>query len=125
MNIEKQLQRLKIEDIIWIIYLFIILFSIYANYLNKKYLLHKNIFAKQKEKILNIILSLVVFFIYIYFLKISYDDYKNTPIKIKNNKKYRNNFINLISAILFLIAGLMDIYIAISDNSFDDEIGII
>ena len=124
MNIEKELHRLNIENIIWIIYFFIILFSIYSNYLDKKYLLQKNKKAKIKEKNINIIISLIVFFIYIYFLKISYEDYKDVKIKSWNNKTYKNNFISLIGSLLFLIAGSLEIYTSLNITD-PDEIGFI
>ena len=124
MNIKKELQRLNIEDIIWIIYFFIILFSIYTNYLDRKYLLQKDKEAQNKEKAINIIISFIVFFIYIYFLKISYEDYNNVKIKSWQNKTYKNNFISLIGSILFLIAGFLDIYTSINTTD-PDEIGFI
>ena len=124
MNIKKELHRLNIEDIIWIIYLFIILFSLYSNYLYRKYLLHNNSNAKKFSQKLDIIIAIIIFFVYIYFLKIAYEDLENNKNKSWQNKTYKKDFISFIGAFLFLIAGSITIYSSISTTS-QDEIGFI
>ena len=51
LNLEKKLKRLKNEDIIWIIYFFIVVFALYSNKLDREYLLKKDktIFLYCKE----------------------------------------------------------------------------
>lgn len=124
MNIKKELHRLNIEDIIWIIYLFIILFSLYSNYLYRKYLLNNNSNAKKFSQKLDIIIAIIIFFVYIYFLKIAYEDLENNKNKSWQNKTYKKDFISFIGAFLFLIAGSITIYSSISTTS-QDEIGFI
>lgn len=41
-DVEKKLKRLKNEDIIWIIYFFIVVFALYSNKLDRDYLLKKD-----------------------------------------------------------------------------------
>ena len=48
-DVEKKLKRLKNEDIIWIIYFFIVVFALYSNKLDRDYLLKKDKEAYKRE----------------------------------------------------------------------------
>ena len=100
-DVEKKLKRLKNEDIIWIIYFFIVVFALYSNKLDRDYLLKKD---KEAEKSINITIFFVAFFIYLYFLLLLTEDIGSME-KNFNDENYRSTFIQLIAAILFLIGG--------------------
>ena len=53
-DVEKKLKRLKNEDIIWIVYFFIVVFALYSNKLDRDYLLKKDKDAYKREKSINI-----------------------------------------------------------------------
>ena len=73
-DVEKKLKRLKNEDIIWIIYFFIVVFALYSNKLDRDYLLKKDKEAYKREKSINITIFFVAFFIYLYFLLLLTED---------------------------------------------------
>lgn len=123
MNIFKRLRRLRNEDFIWIIYFFIAAFAIFSNKLEREYVLNNNNVAYKKSKTINIILFLVAFFIYLYFVLLFTQDLNNME-KNFNNEKYRNTFLQLIAALLFLIGGIIYLVEAISERDIE-EIGFI
>ena len=123
MDVFARLKRLKNEDFIWIIYFFIAAFAIFSNKLEREYVLNNNNVAYKKSKTINIILFLVAFFIYLYFVLLFTQDLNNME-KNFNNEKYRNTFLQLIAALLFLIGGIIYLFEAISERDIE-EIGFI
>lgn len=123
MDVFARLKRLKNEDFIWIIYFFIAAFAIFSNKLEREYILNNNNVAYKKSKTINIILFLVAFFIYLYFVLLFTQDLNNME-KNFNNEKYRNTFLQLIAALLFLIGGIIYLVEAISERDIE-EIGFI
>ena len=103
-DVEKKLKRLKNEDIIWIVYFFIVVFALYSNKLDRDYLLKKDKNAYKREKSINITIFFVAFFIYLYFLLLLTEDLGSME-KNFDDPNYRSTFIQLIAAILFLIGG--------------------
>ena len=123
MDVFARLKRLKNEDFIWIIYFFIAAFAIFSNKLEREYILNNNNVAYKKSKTINIILFLVAFFIYLYFVLLFTQDLNNME-KNFNNEKYRNTFLQLIAALLFLIGGIIYLVEAISERDIE-EVGFI
>ena len=123
MNIFNQLQRLNSENKIWIIYFFIAAFAILANSYEKDFLTKKNLKSYQKEKTIHIVIFLVAFFIYLYFVLVITEDLTNME-KNFNDNKYRNTFLQLIAALLFLIGGAIYLVQEVSTNDLE-EIGFI
>ena len=123
-DVNKKLKRLRNEDIIWIIYFFIVIFALYSNKLDRDYLLNKDKVAYKKEKYINTTIFFVAFFIYLYFLLLIVEDIGSLE-KNLNDPVYRQTFIQLIAAILFLIGGA--IYLINEITRKDDvlDIGII
>ncbi len=123
MEILNRLKRLKTEDFIWIIYFFIAAFAIISNAYEKKYVTTNDSKAFRKSKYINIALFFISFFIYLYFVLLFTSDLNNME-KNFNNKEYRNTFLNLIAALLFLVGGAISlVQEVISDD--DQEIGFI
>ena len=123
MNIFNRLQRLNSENKIWIIYFFIAAFALLANHYEKDFLLKRNINDYQKEKTIHIVIFLVAFFIYLYFVLVFTEDLNNME-KNFNNAKYRNTFLQLIAALLFLIGGAIYLVQEVLNNEIE-EIGFI
>ena len=120
-DVEKKLKRLKNEDIIWIIYFFIVVFALYSNKLDRDYLLTKDKDAYKREKSINITIFFIAFFIYLYFLLLLTEDLGNME-KNFDDPNYRSTFIQLIAAILFLIGGA--IYLINEITRKDDELDV-
>lgn len=123
MDIESKLKRLRREDLIWIIYFFIAAFALLSNSYDRDYLINHKKEAYKKERTINITIFLVAFFIYLYFVLLLTNDLS----KMKQNfsdPRYRNVFMRLIAALLFLIGGAIYLYQEISYDE-TNEIGFI
>lgn len=123
-DVEKKLKRLKNEDIIWIIYFFIVVFALYSNKLDRDYLLKKDKDAYKREKSINITIFFIAFFIYLYFLLLLTEDLGNMK-KNFDDPNYRSTFIQLIAAILFLIGGAIYLINEITRKDDDLDVGLI
>ncbi len=123
-EISKKLKRLKNEDIIWIIYFFIVVFALYSNKLDRDYLLNHDNSAYKSEKYINIGIFFVTFFIYLYFVLLLTEDLSNMERNF-NNDNYRSTFIQLIAALLFLIGGSIYLINEIVRKDDDLDVGLI
>lgn len=123
-DVEKKLKRLKNEDIIWIIYFFIVVFALYSNKLDRDYLLKKDKEAYKREKSINITIFFIAFFIYLYFLLLLTEDLGNME-KNFDDPNYRSAFIQLIAAILFLIGGAIYLINEITRKDDALDVGLI
>ena len=123
-DISRKLKRLKNEDIIWIIYFFIVVFALYSNKLDRDYLLNHDNSAYKSEKYINIGIFFVTFFIYLYFVLLLTEDLSNMERNF-NNDNYRSTFIQLIAALLFLIGGSIYLINEIVRKDDDLDVGLI
>ena len=123
MDVYNRLNKLNNENIIWIIYFFIASFALLANYYEKDYVLNKSKDSYGKQKAIHIAIFLIAFFIYLYFVLTITKDLNNME-KNFNNSDYRNTFLKLIAALLFLIGGAIYLVQEVSTNEFD-EIGFV
>ena len=71
-----------------------------------------------KYKNINTTILIVAFFIYLYYVILSYD-------ALKNGKYSFNSFLRLVGAILFLVAGGIYVYADYSSNNESVDIEII
>ncbi len=122
-NIAKKLRETAIEDIIWLVYLFIIGANLYSNYLERDYIKNNNIQSRDLFRKINKYVLIIAFLIYLYFVYQSYDSIRNLKQNASDKKVFLTN-LTLISAILFLIAGALNIFIQ-NNSVFDDEIGLV
>lgn len=120
-DIKDRLKEIDIEEIIWIIYIGIIILSFYSNILEKDYFINKNDNAKSKYRNILIIIFLILIFVYGYFLNDSFDSVK----KLSNSdtkKRKLLTFSSYIGSLLIFISGLIFLLIAIFDEDIDVEI---
>lgn len=120
-NINEQLQLLKNENLIWLIYIFISIFAIVSNHYEKLYDLTNDSEAYKKFKTINICIFTIAFFIYLYFFITIYGKLKNVK---RATEKYRLTQAQLFGAILFLIGGVIYLIVEISERE-EAEIAII
>lgn len=116
-NLNDKLKRLRNEDLIWIIYFFIVVFALYSNKLDRDYLINHNPSSYRREKTINVTIFFISFFIYLYFVLLLTKDIGKMEANFRN-PQYRSTFIQLIAALLFLIGGA--IYL-INEVSREDE----
>ena len=128
MNNEKinTIKRINIESFIWVVYIFLVCFNLYSNYLEKLYLETNKRFYKQKFRQINKIVLSVILIIYIYFAYLAFKD-ETTLTRYKNNdpKKKRLTDLVFIASILFLIAGVISLYVATKSDDLDEELPLI
>ena len=122
-EVNRSLRNLKIEDFIWFLYFFIVIFALVANRLEENYLYTKNIKEKLTGRYINIILLTVAFFIYLYFAITAKDELK-LAMQGTDNKRCRIAFERVVTTTVFLIAGIFALYTELDDNSSPIDLAI-
>lgn len=122
-SIFEKIEETNIEDIIWLTYFFIIIANLYSNYLERDYIKNNNIRSRNLFRQINLYVLVIAFFIYLYFVFLSYKSIRNLRSNATQKKVFLTN-LTLISALLFLIAGALNIFIQ-KNSIYDDEIGLI
>ena len=123
-NMEDRLDKLndiKIENYIWVIYIFIIILSWYANSKEKNFLINQDEKSRKEYQNLLILIFTILIIIYYYFAKSSYDDIKKLKINDTNKKKLLT-YMSFLGSFLVLISGIIFLTIAINDENLDVEI---
>lgn len=120
-ELNKKLNQLNIEDFIWIIYLGIIALSFYSNHLERNYFLNNNIQDKEKYQQTMILIFSILILVYLYFLKDSFDDFKNLSSK-DSPKKRKLITLSFIASLLIAISGFIFLYIAFVDDELQVEL---
>ncbi len=123
MNNSRDYNLLKVEDFIWVIYVIIALANIYSNYMQEKNIEFPNTYNKNDIKKFNLTILITVFFIYVYFVVKSYND---VVYNYSNGKNYKAHIskLSLYASLLFVVAGLIFIYIEYKSGT-DEDIAII
>ena len=118
---EERLKDIKTENLIWVIYIGIIILSWYANSKEKHFVLYNDEKSKKEYQNLMILIFSVLVIAYYYFAKDSLKDYqKLTPFDSKKKKNLTTA--SLIASIFILVSGLILLGIAITDEDIDIEI---
>ena len=118
---EEKLNQLKIENNIWIIYIGIIIFSWYSNYLEKDYICNGNIKSKNEYRVIMIIIFSILVVVYFYFLSSSYKDLLSLKESDTEKKKILIYF-SFLASLLIFIAGVIFLIIAICDDELNVEL---
>lgn len=124
MNIGVKLQRISEENFIWIVYFFIVIAALLSN-AYEAYFLKTGDYRKQKIfKTLNITIFCVAFFIYLYFVIISYQNVQELR-ETSTKKEVLSAHMQLIASLLFLVAGGIALLAEISREDPDTDIGVV
>ena len=117
----ERLKDIKTENLIWIVYIGIIILSWYANSKEKHFVLYNDEKSKKEYQNLMILIFSALVIAYYYFAKDSLKDYqKLTPFDSKKKKNLTTA--SLIASIFILVSGLILLGIAITDEDIDIEI---
>lgn len=115
MNIDEQIKKLNIENLIWVINIAISIFNIYGDELIKDSIrkkdMRKDLLAK---KVFSIIL-IVTLIIYIYFFKRNYNDLE----KHKTDKKYK---VRLLGSVFAIASILCFLYFQLKSRTVSDSL---
>lgn len=117
----EKLNKIKIENYVWVIYIVIIILSWYANYKEKNYLLYNDQKSKREYQNLLIFIFGVLLVVYLYFTIDGYEDIKNLNI-YDSLKKRKLTYASFIGSVLILISGFIFLTIAILDEDIETEI---
>lgn len=120
-DLDSKLKSIDTEDLIWVVYLGIIIFSWYSNSLERKYFLFNDLKSKDKYRDTLIIIFSILLVVYTYFLKNSIRDVKNIK-PYDSLKKKRLVYLSFYASLLITISGFLLLYIAYNDDSVDVEI---
>ena len=110
-EIFETLKRIKISNYIYGIFIVVSLIGFYANKQQKEYTLSININGKKHSHNARLVILVIALIIYIYYLE--------TRIKSKDRTNAFFKHLDILSAILFLIGGLIALYLEIKG---DEEI---
>lgn len=120
-ELNDKLKELKAEEIVWIIYIGIIILSFYSNDLERKYFINNDLESKKKYTDLMIIIFTVLLIVYMYFAKSSLDDIRNLKQNDSMEKK-RLTYLSFVGSFLILISGIIFLYIAFQNENLDVEL---
>lgn len=120
-ELNNKLKELRIEEIIWIVYIGIIIMSFYSNSLERKYYINNDLVSKEKYRKIMILIFSILIVVYLYFLKDSYDSLKE--IKPYDSERRKNFlFLSFLGSLFIAISGFIFLYIAINDENLDVEL---
>lgn len=92
----ERLKDIKVENIVWFIYIGIIFLSFYANSKEKKYILYNDNIAKKEYQNIMILIFTILVIIYYHFSKDSYEDLENLNEKDSEKKKILHLCLSLV-----------------------------
>lgn len=117
----KRLEDIKIENIVWIIYIGIIILSWYANSKEKKYLLYDDLVSKKEYQNLLILIFTILVIIYFYFAKSGYEDILNLTSYDSPKKQMLTKFA-FIGSFLIFVSGIIYLVLSILDDEIEIEL---
>lgn len=111
----KEINRLNFEDIIWITFIILSILNIVSNNYQKEYIITNNQESEDKANNISIFVLTILLFIYLYFFLRNYNMY--------NNKEYPTHAdsVKVLGSILFILATICLLYFQIHSN--DNFIG--
>lgn len=120
-NLQDRLRELSTEDLIWVIYIGIIILSWFSNSLERDYFVNNNLSSRDKYRNVIIIIFSILVVIYTYFLKESINDISNLK-PTDSDKKKTFVYLSFIGSLLIAISGVIFLFIAINDENLDVEL---
>lgn len=115
-----RLNDIKTENIIWVIYIGIIVLSFIANNYETNYIKYNDNKSKDDYRNLMLLIFSILVIVYFRILKDSLRDVKKTSYL--NNKVSKLNKLSFIGSLLVFISGVIFLYIIYNDTDIDVEI---
>ena len=114
-----RLNDIKTENIIWVIYIFIIVLGFIANNYETNYIKYNDNKSKDDYRNLMLLIFSILVIVYFRILKDSLRDVKKTSYL--NNKVSKLNKLSFIGSLLVFISGIIFLYIIYNDTDIDVE----
>lgn len=119
----ERLKMLKIEDLLWCVLIGLILLSMYANNIERDFLITNSKESKKKYRELIIFIFSVAFLIYLFYVISGYQDLMRlTEEDSFKRVEYAN--LSYIASVFILLAGIIYLYIAITDTEIEAELAL-
>lgn len=115
-----RLNDIKTENIIWVIYIGIIVLGFIANNYETNYIKYNDNKSKDDYRNLMLLIFSILVIVYFRILKDSLRDVKKTSYL--NNKVSKLNKLSFIGSLLVFISGIIFLYIIYNDTDIDVEI---
>lgn len=120
-ELEEKLKEINIEDFIWVVYIFIIFMSWYSNSKERHYFIYGDEKSKEEYRCLVVMIFTILLVVYLYFVKSSWDSYKE--LKDSPDFKTRNlATLSLLASVLIAVSGAIFLYIALKDDNLAIEL---
>lgn len=125
MNTEtiNRLNVIKRENLIYMIFLIILVLSYVANYIEKEYFINRSEEDKYKYYYLQIFIFSIIFLINIYYVYVSYKEVMSLS-KYEYSKRKVYAYLDFIASLAAIVASGILLYIAIADVDIDAEISL-
>ena len=123
---EELLERLKLlkkEDIIWTILIGLLILSFYANKIERDFLIHHNQKSREQYRHLQIFIFVVATLTYLFYMVYDYRDLFKLN-ETDSPKKIEHAYLSFIASLFIFIAGVIFIYIAVTDTELETEISL-
>ena len=117
----RKFKQLRNEEIVWIIYIGIIVMSFYSNFLERRYFFDNDFLSGERYRKVMISIFSILVVVYLYFLKDSYDDFRNLSLYDSDERK-RLVTLSFIASLFIAISGFIFLYISFVDKQFDVEL---
>ena len=117
----RKMKQLRNEELVWIIYIGIIAFSFYSNFLERRYFFDNDFMSGEKYRKVMISIFLILVVIYLYFLQDSYEDFRNIS-SFDSDEKKKLVTLSFVASLFIAISGFIFLYIAFFDKQFDVEL---
>lgn len=108
---EKEINRLSFENILWLVFIALGVASIFANNLEKMFVATNNKYYKEKANKIFVSTVIITILIYLYFFKRNYDAY----LECKDKRLFQ---IKLIGSCLLIAGSICLLYFQINDKSY-------
>lgn len=133
-QLKEHMNRLNLEDIIWYIYILLVIFNLISNRYERAYGISKKVEDRNTFRDINIFVFIVILFIYGFFLIRNIKDLENSEKKdsknngrklgkpTTNSNSEKLNYLSVFGGILFFLGGILNLYIELA--GYDEELEI-
>ncbi len=116
-----RLKKLEIEEIIWLVLIIIILLSFIANQLERDFLIYNREESKKRYRELMIIIFVSALITYSYYFLDSIKDLQSLK-DTDSQKRKEQVYLSFLSSLFIVIAGIILLYIAYTDQDIETEL---
>ena len=122
-ELKKRINEINTENVVFLIFIILIIMSYVANSFEKKYFLYSDNSYKKIYYYIQVVIFFVVVSVNLYYVYISYLEVANLS-RCSSYKKIKYAYLDYYASIFALIAGLILLYVAIVDVDIETEISL-